>query len=69
MQKEIAFAQGANEMKYVFANVSAGCRFHYAATVAFLIHHDVVRDLKFARIWGSGKFNSPQLGKDRVVAG
>ena len=56
-------------MKYVFANVSAGCRFHYAATVAFLIHHDVVRDLKFARIWGSGKFNSPQLGKDRVVAG
>jgi ribosome-interacting GTPase 1 len=37
-------------------------------TVAFLIHHDMAKDLKFARIWGSDKFNTQQVDKNHVVA-
>jgi uncharacterized protein len=37
-------------------------------TVAVLIRHGMVKDLKSARICDSGKFNSQQLGKGHVVA-
>jgi ribosome-interacting GTPase 1 len=36
--------------------------------VARLIHKDVAEGLKFARIWGSAKFDGQQVGKDHVVS-
>jgi ribosome-interacting GTPase 1 len=36
--------------------------------VARLIHRDIAATLKFARIWGSGKFDGQQVGRDHVVA-
>jgi len=35
--------------------------------VAQLIHKDVARSLKFARVWGSAKFDGQQVGKDYQV--
>jgi len=35
--------------------------------VARLVHRDIAASLKFARIWGSGKFDGQQVGKDHVV--
>lgn len=37
--------------------------------LAYPIHRDMVKDLKFSRIWSCGKFNSQQVDKDHVVAG
>ena len=36
--------------------------------VARLVHQDVARTLKFARLWGSGAFAGQQLGPDHLVA-
>jgi ribosome-interacting GTPase 1 len=36
--------------------------------VARLVHHDVARSLKFARLWGSGAFDGQQVGPDHTVA-
>jgi ribosome-interacting GTPase 1 len=36
--------------------------------VARLVHHDVARSLKFARLWGSGAFEGQQVGPDHTVA-
>jgi len=36
--------------------------------VARLVHQDVARSLKFARLWGSGAFDGQQVGPDHVVA-
>lgn len=36
--------------------------------VARLVHRDLAKSLKFARIWGSAKFEGQQVGKDHVVA-
>jgi ribosome-interacting GTPase 1 len=36
--------------------------------VARLVHHDVARSLKFARLWGSGAFDGQQVGPDHSVA-
>ena len=36
--------------------------------VARLVHRDIAASLKFARIWGSGKFDGQQVGKDHVVS-
>jgi ribosome-interacting GTPase 1 len=38
------------------------------ADVARLVHRDIAASLKFARIWGSGKFDGQQVGKDHVVS-
>jgi ribosome-interacting GTPase 1 len=35
--------------------------------VARLVHRDIAATLKFARIWGSGKFDGQQVGKDHLV--
>jgi ribosome-interacting GTPase 1 len=35
--------------------------------VARLVHRDIAASLKFARIWGSGKFDGQQVGKDHPV--
>lgn len=36
--------------------------------VARLVHQDVARTLKFARLWGSGAFEGQQVGPDHRVA-
>jgi ribosome-interacting GTPase 1 len=36
--------------------------------VARLVHKDIARDLKFARVWGSEVFDGQQVGGDHVVA-
>jgi len=36
--------------------------------VAKLVHKDIARDLKFARMWGSEVFDGQQVGHDHVVA-
>ena len=38
------------------------------ADVARLVHQDVARSLKFARLWGSGAFDGQQVGPDHAVA-
>lgn len=35
--------------------------------VARLVHRDMARTFKFARIWGSAKFDGQQVGRDHVV--
>ena len=35
--------------------------------VARLVHRDLAQTLKFAKIWGSAKFDGQQVGKDHVV--
>jgi ribosome-interacting GTPase 1 len=35
--------------------------------VASLVHKDIARDLKFARMWGSDVFDGQQVGPDHVV--
>jgi ribosome-interacting GTPase 1 len=36
--------------------------------VARLVHKDIARTLKFARLWGSGQFNGQHVGPDHQVA-
>jgi ribosome-interacting GTPase 1 len=36
--------------------------------VATLVHRDIARDLKFARMWGSEVFDGQQVGPDHLVA-
>ena len=36
--------------------------------VARLVHQDLARTLKFARLWGSGAFDGQQVGADHCVA-
>jgi ribosome-interacting GTPase 1 len=36
--------------------------------VARLVHQDVARSLRYARLWGSGAFDGQQVGPDHVVA-
>jgi len=36
--------------------------------VARLVHQDVARSLKYARLWGSGAFDGQQVGPDHVIA-
>jgi len=36
--------------------------------VARLVHQDVARSLRFARLWGSGAFDGQQVGPDHAVA-
>jgi ribosome-interacting GTPase 1 len=36
--------------------------------VARLVHQDIARSLKFARLWGSGQFDGQQVGPDHPVA-
>ena len=36
--------------------------------VAELVHKDIARDLKFARVWGREVFDGQQVGPDHVVA-
>ena len=35
--------------------------------VAHLVHRDLAYSLKYARVWGSGKFDGQRVGKDHVV--
>jgi ribosome-interacting GTPase 1 len=35
--------------------------------VAHLVHRDLAQTLRFARIWGSAKFDGQQVGRDHVV--
>lgn len=35
--------------------------------LAGLIHKDVARDFKFARVWGPGSFDGQQVGKDHLL--
>jgi ribosome-interacting GTPase 1 len=37
------------------------------ADVARLIHRDMASGLRFARVWGSGKFDGQQVGRDHIV--
>src|SRR5215470_7096539 len=43
-------------------------RGHTVCDVARLVHQDVARSLKFARLWGSGAFDGQQVGPDHAVA-
>jgi ribosome-interacting GTPase 1 len=36
--------------------------------VARLIHRELATSIRFARIWGSGKFEGQQVGRDHIVA-
>jgi ribosome-interacting GTPase 1 len=36
--------------------------------VARLVHRDIAESLKFARVWGSSKFEGQQIGKDHTVS-
>jgi ribosome-interacting GTPase 1 len=36
--------------------------------VAAMIHRDIAATLKYARVWGSGRFDGQQVGKDHVLA-
>jgi ribosome-interacting GTPase 1 len=36
--------------------------------VARLVHREMAETLKFARIWGSGRFDGQQIGRDHVVS-
>lgn len=36
--------------------------------VALLVHRDIAESIRFARIWGSAKFDGQQVGRDHVVA-
>jgi ribosome-interacting GTPase 1 len=38
------------------------------ADVARLVHKDIARSLKFARIWGTEVFDGQQVGSEHVVA-
>jgi hypothetical protein len=35
---------------------------------ARMVHREMAESLKFARIWGSAKFDGQQVGKDHAVA-
>jgi ribosome-interacting GTPase 1 len=43
-------------------------RGHTVLDVARLVHKDLAKSLKFARIWGSGRFQGQQVGPDHEVA-
>jgi ribosome-interacting GTPase 1 len=36
--------------------------------VARLVHREIAESVKFARIWGSAKFDGQQVGRDHLVA-
>ena len=36
--------------------------------VAVLVHRDIAASLKYARVWGSAKFDGQQVGKDFQVS-
>ncbi len=36
--------------------------------VARLVHRDIAASLRFARVWGSSKFDGQQVGRDHVLA-
>ena len=38
------------------------------ADVARLVHKDIARSLKFARIWGTEVFDGQQVGPDHLVS-
>ena len=44
------------------------CRGGTILDVAKLVHKDIARDLKFARVWGDEVFDGQQVGPDHVVA-
>lgn len=44
------------------------CRGGTVLDVARLVHKDIARKLKFARIWGSGRFDGQQVGSDHHVS-
>jgi ribosome-interacting GTPase 1 len=33
-----------------------------------LVHKDIARGFKYARLWGGGSFEGQQVGRDHVVA-
>ena len=37
------------------------------ADVANLVHRDIAASLRFARIWGSGRFDGQHVGRDHPV--
>lgn len=36
--------------------------------LARLVHRDLAKSLKFARVWGSGKFDGQRVGRDHVLS-
>jgi ribosome-interacting GTPase 1 len=38
------------------------------AEVARLVHHDLVRTLRYARVWGHAGFDGQQVGPEHPVA-
>ena len=36
--------------------------------VAWLVHKDLARSLKYARVWGKSRFDGQQVGRDHVLA-
>jgi ribosome-interacting GTPase 1 len=43
-------------------------RGHTVLDVARLVHKDIARDLKFARMWGADVFDGQQVGPDHLVS-
>ena len=36
--------------------------------VAMLVHRDIARSLKYARVWGEGHFTGQQVGREHAVS-
>jgi len=63
----LSFGQDPRWRRFLVSRVEAGPT-DTVLDVARLVHQDVARTLKFARLWGSGAFDGQQVGPEHRVA-